>query len=213
MLLCPSVSCTYKVASGLPDRRSKGRGSVEYPPEGTGCERGPCAPQIPSKEHLRLKGHGEALEVKRPRVQGSRPGAAWELGGELISRLLPGAALPRPAPGQPGRRPAAGGRAAWCSRCSSHEPGGPRWPRRSGPSPVCPCRVSAPCPRDASEPQNPGNRGRDSASVPHGSPPRVRPDPVHALFSAAEQRSAGGCLEMTDLGKFEPGRRCIRRER
>lgn len=117
-LSCPSASCTCKVASGLPDLRSKSRARVEYQPGGTACERGPCAPQISAKRHLRLKRRGFGGE------EDSRPGAARELGGEPISRLLPGAALPRPAPGQPGRGPAAGGRAAWCSRCSSHEPGG-----------------------------------------------------------------------------------------
>lgn len=53
-----SASCTYKVASGLPDLRSKGRDSVEYPPEGAGCERGSCTLQIPTKGHLSLKDAG-----------------------------------------------------------------------------------------------------------------------------------------------------------
>lgn len=185
-LSCPA-SCTCKVASGLPDLKTKGKSSVEYQPEGTGCERGPYAPQISAKGHLRLKRRGFGGDE----AQGSGL-QAWSGQGAGRGAHLSAPPRGRPAPPRAGTAWAGtrGGRARRLAlQVQFSRAWGPRWPRRSGPSPICPCRVSAPCPLDASEPQNPGNRGRDSASVPHGSP-LACVHPVHALLLSAAGRGA-----------------------
>lgn len=177
---------------------------MEYQPGGRACERGPCAPQISAKRHLRLKRRSFGGE------EDSRPGAARELGGEPISRLLPGAALPRPAPGQPGRGPAAGGHAAWCSRCSSHEPGG-----HGGPGGVA--RLQS-APAVSLRPVHWTPVSLRTQVTEGGTRPQCSPRVSASRASNQSMRSfslplaaeRGCCLGM-DLEKFAPGRRCIRR--
>lgn len=147
--------------------------------------------------------------MKRPRVQDSRPGTARELGGEPISRLLPGAALPRPAPGQPGRGPAAGGRAAWCSRCSSHEPGGHGGPGGVARLQSAPAVSLRPVHWTPVSLRTQVTEGGTRPVFPTGLRSRASIQSMRS-FSLPLAAERGCCLGMC-LEKFAPRRRCIRR--